>query len=346
MIELLEGVPGTGKTCYAIGERVIPWVRAGKRTYICMDNFSLPLWSVFLGIPLETLEKQVTVLSREEALRMHEIVQPNSKVFLDEVQNYFRSRTKVNPALLSWLETHRHYGIDLLYTCQNYKQCTSPLTRLVEATWKFRRMDFIGLSGRYFAKLRGEVEDTEIIRTVTGKFDPRVYRFYSSYAASGVKEERQYGSVWRSPKMVAAVLFLVVGLGVIFGPSFFGQGSGRASFSPASLLVGKSEKGGAQISGASVIVPPVPGQGVHFSPLGSGEANSTLLPAKPVCLVGSWRVEDGPWKFLTSLGRSYTVEELTSVSGSPVRSEESGGVVRVLGQGVQSAPCNSLTEGG
>jgi zona occludens toxin (predicted ATPase) len=335
MIELFEGVPGAGKTCYVIGERVLPWVKAGLRVYVCMRDFSLPLWAVFLGVPLETLQRQVTVLQPDEALRLHEIVEPQSKVFLDEAQNYFRSRAVLSPELLRWLEAHRHYGVDLVLTCQNYKQCTAPLTRLVEAAWKFRRMDCVGLSGRYFARLRGEVEDTEIIRTVSGKFDPRVYRFYQSYAVSGVKESRSYGSIWRSPKMAAAVLFLVAGGVIVFARPWV---SGAKQ--PAPVL-------GIQVAASSEIpkMPPVrPSQVESPAPLRDGPALAGA--SSVVCIVGAFRVESGPWRYVTRGHGVLTSAQLSSLVASLVIEQEIDGVGTVFAHGLTYQPCTLQTERG
>ena len=38
MIEMLEGVPGSGKSYYAVSERLLKWVRAGRRVYVYVDG--------------------------------------------------------------------------------------------------------------------------------------------------------------------------------------------------------------------------------------------------------------------------------------------------------------------
>ena len=38
MIEMLEGVPGSGKSYYAVSERLLKWVRAGRRVYVFVDG--------------------------------------------------------------------------------------------------------------------------------------------------------------------------------------------------------------------------------------------------------------------------------------------------------------------
>jgi zona occludens toxin (predicted ATPase) len=342
MIELFEGAPGAGKTCYVIGERLLAWVKAGRRVYVYMRGFDVARWAVFLGVPVVDLDKQITVLDDLTVFQLASLVEPGSAVFLDEVQVVFRSRSVVPPDLSRWLETHRHYGCDLVLTCQDYRQCTSGLTRLVEVTWKFRRLEFLGLSGRYMAHLRGNPEDTDVIRTVTGCFNPKVFPFYDSYAVSGVKETRGYGSVWRSPKMAAAVVVLVVGAVIVFGPSLgIGKGTG---FTPASMLVAASptvEKGGSRSTDMKTIVP----SRVTVSEKNQSEVGA-MIREQDLCVVGSYRVESGPWQYVLADGRVVVQDELAGLLQVAVVEKEVQGVGRVFAQGLRVGSCNLGKEGG
>ncbi|MEO7862254.1 MAG: zonular occludens toxin domain-containing protein [Nitrospirales bacterium] len=152
MIELLEGVPGSGKSYYAVSERLLKWVRAGRRVYVFVDGFYLDRLALFEGRHEAELEQQITIWHSGEDVKtglLH--VEPGSAVLIDEVQTVFRSKDKTDPALLRWLETHRHRGIDLVLMCQQYGQVTLGVNRLVEATTKFRRLDRFGLKNRYQA---------------------------------------------------------------------------------------------------------------------------------------------------------------------------------------------------
>ena len=55
MIELYEGVPGSGKSYHAICEKFLPWVKQGRRLYIAVDGIYLDRLALFTGIDLETL---------------------------------------------------------------------------------------------------------------------------------------------------------------------------------------------------------------------------------------------------------------------------------------------------
>ena len=47
MIELYEGVPGSGKSYHAICEKFLPWVKQGRRLYIAVDGIYLDRLDVY-----------------------------------------------------------------------------------------------------------------------------------------------------------------------------------------------------------------------------------------------------------------------------------------------------------
>ena len=110
-------------------------------------------------------------------------IEPGSAVCVDEAQTIFRAREKVPWGDSPLVETHRHYGVDLLLMAQDYRQLTSGVTRLVESTIKFRRMERFGMRKRFQGFVRGNPEETEVIRTLIGRYDPTIYAYYSSYAS-------------------------------------------------------------------------------------------------------------------------------------------------------------------
>ena len=131
MIELYEGVPGSGKSYHAICEKFLPWVKQGRRLYIAVDGIYLDRLSLFTGIELSVLEQQITIWKDSvEVLQAFPHVEPGSAVIIDEAQTVFRSMQKVEPGLLRWLETHRHYGVDILLMSQDFRQMSQGVTRL------------------------------------------------------------------------------------------------------------------------------------------------------------------------------------------------------------------------
>ena len=217
MIELYEGVPGSGKSYNCVKDKFLPWLRHGRRLYVYIDGIYLDRLAAFEGKEEAELHKQITRWGEPaDVLSGLLTLEPGSAVIIDECQTLFRSQTRVDAEVLRLLEVHRHYGLDLVLMCQDYRQMTQSVTRLVEVTTKFRRLDRIGISNRYQGFVRGNPEETEVIRKWIGKYDPKVYAYYSSYAAAAVKEQRQMRSAMGSVTVIAGVCGLVLALGWFF----------------------------------------------------------------------------------------------------------------------------------
>jgi zona occludens toxin len=142
MIELYEGVPGSGKSYHAICEKFLPWVKQGRRLYIAVDGIYLDRLSLFTGIELETVSNNRSRSGRTPSkssrpFPMSNLAQPSSST---KRRPSFGPCRKVEPGLLRWLETHRHYGVDILLMSQDFRQMSQGVTRLIEATVKFRKL--------------------------------------------------------------------------------------------------------------------------------------------------------------------------------------------------------------
>ena len=318
MIEMLEGVPGSGKSYYAVSERLLKWVRAGRRVYVFVEGFYLDRLALFEGVELTVLEKQITRwLSGEEVKAGLLDVEPGSAVLIDEVQTVFRSKDKTDPALLRWLETHRHRGIDLVLMCQRYGQVTLGVNRLVEATTKFRRLDRFGLKNRYQASVRGNPEELEVIRMFSGKYEPKLYAYYSSYASATVRETARGGSMLKSPTLLIGLLgFVVAAAWFAFGGWLSGGKSVPVAVStlpaPPPLPAAPSSQPVAPVPVAVRVIQPVRIHGgllteVHGSP---------------------------QWLYVFESGRIMTDEEIAMVSGGIVNARMDRGVRILYGSGV------------
>jgi zona occludens toxin len=320
MIEMLEGVPGSGKSYYAVSERLLKWVRAGRRVYVFVDGFYLDRLALFEGLDLAVLEQQITLWHSGEDVKaglLH--VEPGSAVLIDEVQTVFRSKDKTDPQLLRWLETHRHRGIDLVLMCQQYGQVTLGVNRLVEATTKFRRLDRFGLKNRYQASVRGNPEEVEVIRMFSGKYEPKLYAYYSSYSSATVRETARGGSMLKSPTLFVGVLGLVVAVGWV---AFGGWLSGAKPVPPAAV---------------SKLAPPPPLPAAPVSQPVVGVPVAVPSAVRPVRIQGGMTTRrDGQtvWLWVSEEGHLMTEEEIAGESGGTVSSRLVRGVRVLSGTGV------------
>jgi zona occludens toxin len=332
MIELYEGVPGSGKSYHAICEKFLAWVKQGRRLYIAVDGIYLDRLSLFTGIDLETLEQQITIWKDSvEVLQAFQHVEPGSAVIIDEAQTVFRSMQKVEPGLLRWLETHRHYGVDILLMSQDFRQMSQGVTRLIEATVKFRKLAFVGLSKKYQGKVRGNPEDNEVIRAFVGTYSPAVYSYYSSYASAAIREEKRSHTVFKSARVaigIGAGLFAIV----------------LMVWRPWSSLSSTKGMPAAGVSGApSLPPPPSPSaSGSLLNPFGAS-VPSTASPQSPkrtVRILGGAGMSQNRqgWRYLLDSGEILTAAQITGRYGLLVSEVYEDGSMRLIGEGVFYGP--------
>ncbi len=315
MIELFEGVPGAGKSYYAIAERFLVHLRAGRRIYAYIDGIYLDKLALFSGIERADLDKQVTVWrTQEDVLLNLSSVDPMSFVIIDEAQTVFRAMERVDKALCRFLETHRHHGVDILMMCQDFRQMSQSVTRLVEGTIKFRKLAFVGLKNHYQGKVRGNPDDTTEIRKITGKYDPTVYAYYSSYSSAVVKELRMANSVWKSASVVVGIGSLVFAVAVFM-------------WRPWTSLA-DSPKPSAPVSSPKPQRTFVPG------PVASQPA---AAPLSKVVIIGSGG-RKGKYYYFLEDGRMFTAQDIASKFGMSVHEVKDGSFYRLVGEGVQYGP--------
>lgn len=311
MIELFEGVPGAGKSYYAIAERFLVHLRAGRRIYAYIDGIYLDKLALFSGIDMSDLEKQITVWrTQEDVLLNLGKVEPMSFVIIDEAQTVFRAMEKVDKQLCRFLETHRHYGVDILMMCQDYRQMSMSVTRLVEGTIKFRKLAFVGLKNHYQGKVRGNPDDPTEIRKLTGKYDPGVYAYYSSYSAATVKEMRLANSVWKSASVLVGVVSLAFALGVFL-------------WRPWTSIAQPAKP---------AAVPPAKSSIVPASPAASSA--DVPMPEVKVWITGSGGIRGKYYYFLAD-GRMMTAKEIAAKFGLVVHEVKEGTFYRLVGEGVE-----------
>ena len=329
MIELYEGVPGSGKSYHAICEKFLPWVKQGRRLYIAVDGIYLDRLALFTGIELSVLEQQITLWKDSvEVLQAFPHVEPGSAVIIDEAQTVFRSMQKVEPGLLRWLETHRHYGVDILLMSQDFRQMSQGVTRLIEETVKFRKLAFVGLSKKYQGKVRGNPEDHEVIRAFVGTYSPAIYAYYSSYASAAIREEKRSHTVFKSARVaigIAAGLFALTLM--VWRPwSSLGSTQPAPAASPSAPVVASG--------------PALPNSGSLLSPLGIAPPAVPTPPKRTVRILGGAGMSKDRqgWRYLLDSGEILTAAQITGRYGLSVSEVYEEGSMRLIGEGVFYGP--------
>lgn len=188
-ISIITGVPGAGKTALAVLEaleasKTRPVYAAGFRE-LKIPHTPLPPvseWTVIQPVPDDPTR------SRPEF-----IFPPHSLVIVDEVQNIFPTRTfgsKV-PDHVRALETHRHHGIDFVFTTQGLN--------LVDSNLKALCGRYIHLRSTFFGRFLYEwteimdpksKSDRDLAARRRYKLPKQVFSLYKSATAHIVQPRR------------------------------------------------------------------------------------------------------------------------------------------------------------
>lgn len=323
MIELYEGIPGSGKSFWTIKEKLLPAIQDGRKIYVYVDGVYCDRIAWFLDKPVAELTEQLVIMKDPlEVLQIHKTVEPGSLVILDEAQNVFRAMERVDKALLRWLETHRHYGVDILMCAQDYMQMAQGVTRLVESTTKFKRLSVFGFDRRSQGIVRGTPADTETIRKFVFKYDPRYYSFYASYAAAAIRERKRPHTIYQSATAITGLVAACFSMSVFIWRPWTSLGA------PAEAQKITEQK---KPVVASVSTAPPATQSV-------GET----APVE-IRILGQWAVDEGPieartWRYMLASGEVLTASDIAARFGVSVTEVVEGPFMRLKGPGVVYGP--------
>jgi zona occludens toxin len=150
MIYLITGVPGSGKTLYAVSTLM---QKLAAELVPTADGSFIPRRLVVDGIPNLALDHAVmaesTVSEKGEIstagsglANWHEWSLPGDVIVVDEVQRYLRPRALGvrPPACIKELETHRHKGVDFIFITQRPGLIDQNIRQLVGRHQHVRRL--------------------------------------------------------------------------------------------------------------------------------------------------------------------------------------------------------------
>jgi hypothetical protein len=247
-------------------------------------------------------------------------------VIIDEAQTVFRSMQKVEPGLLRWLETHRHYGVDILLMSQDFRQMSQGVTRLIEATVKFRKLAFVGLSKKYQGKVRGNPEDHEVIRAFVGPIRRRSTPTIRVMPRRRFEKRKRSHTVFKSARVaigIAAGLFaLAHGLAALVVPVH--------SPLPPDQRLCRPRPSGPRLASGSLLNP------LGMSP--SPSRDSAATQATGAHPRRRKRANRQGWRYLLDSGEILTAAQITGRYGVSVSEVYEDGSMRLIGEGVFYGP--------
>ena len=153
----------------------------------------------------------------------------------------------------------------------------------------------------------------------SGKYEPKLYAYYSSYSSASVRETARGGSMLKSPTL------LIGGLGLVVAVAWFAFGGWLSGAKPVSAAA------------VSKLPPPPPlpvDQGFQSVPPAPDVGPSTVRPVRIQGGMTTIRDRQVVWLWVSDEGHVMTEEEIAAESGGTVSSHMVRGVRVLSGTGV------------
>lgn len=303
MIYLITGVPGSGKTLYAVStllqklmaEEVTLSDGAKRKRRIVVDGIT------GLVIPHESMAARAEASSEKDAYpkgeghglwNWFEWCCPGDVIVIDEVQRHWRPRGMgvKPPAEIAKLETHRHLGVDFVIITQNPMLVDQNVRRLVGRHLHVRRL-FGGARALIYDwdGCQADVHRTQGSTRSVWNYPKSAYKLYKSSELH--TKQRQKIPLWMTFPVV------VLALAIFAGPQAYSALSG--SMKGTGIVSAKVAASAPAVaaSGSGVAQAPIPsasaaGERVAANDEGAKGASSPVQYAGCISMAGRCKCVD------------------------------------------------------
>ena len=232
-LRIITGVPGAGKTFYAVNHLAKNYCKMVGDTYELKNKYKivtniegLLLDSVDLNAAIEKAGSPEKFFSIEVQKKVTEKYHKEKKslvYFIDESQQYFHRRF-YDRDVFSFFETHRHYGLDIYLVTQNVNLLAKDLVSLAEYEVRAipRTLSIGGFN--YLKKSNKEI----IGRSFLSK-NKKIFAMYKSMTGNETEKIRTPYLKY----IIPFVLLLLLG-SYLLSKSFFGRAMGLSDATASS----------------------------------------------------------------------------------------------------------------
>lgn len=184
MINLISGVPGSGKTAYAL-DFMLQQSKEGRKLFVHgIPQLKIPHVDVYCDSPNCDVCTNFTEDDKQnmhKANEWHEWAPDGAVLFFDEVQNVYRPRASSSkpPGSIQAFEVHRHRGLDFYLISQSPKLFDSNIRELISrhihlrSTW----------AGRFqyeWPECKTQVQSTSDAIKSSYKLNTKIFDLYHS----------------------------------------------------------------------------------------------------------------------------------------------------------------------
>lgn len=237
MIEAAVGLPGSGKSLWSVGHRIIPALKAGR---LVVTNVPLILRGLRIecGEHIDPLlvELKEENLGREPFSHIDDFKNYDSwRMYGDKGQGPLFVIDECHVALadciglaagknpvVDWFAKHRHTGSDVVLMTQMEKGVPSAIRGRVEIFYKFIRKGFMGRDNAF----RMNVYDNAGVKMPNGDdgtYNKDWFKCYRSHVPGAAEGRAKRPSIWSAPqfKVIGFVFALLIAYGVYY--AFWGK---------------------------------------------------------------------------------------------------------------------------
>lgn len=282
MIYLITGIPGSGKTLYAVSTLIKQLMgdkiqdKAGKLIDRRLVVDGIPN----LAIPHEMMsattidDKTISIADDGHGVgNWWEWCKPGDVIVVDEVQRIWRPRAMgaKPPKMVTELETHRHKGVDFVIITQNPMLIDQNVRRLVGRHQHVRRLFGMARALIYdWDGCQADVHRVAAANKTMWAYPKAAYKLYSS-AELHTKQKQKF------PAWVLLPLVALVG-GLMVAPKAISALSGAATGKGIAVPSALSASAPAQAPAGSPPVPVRPASAPAPAPAGPLPVHSASSP--------------------------------------------------------------------
>lgn len=189
MIIFHEGLPGSGKSYEALVKHIIPSLTKGRKVFARLNGFNFEKVSELTGKTVDELKELYTEVTEEQVQTVYSIVENDSLLVLDELQNFFPSgRQKLSDEMTQFIAEHRHKGMDIVCMGQALSDCHTTWKRRIERKITFLKLSMVGMDNKYkwemyqgsINGIKGDVQFQKV-KSGTEKYDSKYFGSYLSH---------------------------------------------------------------------------------------------------------------------------------------------------------------------
>lgn len=233
MIIFHEGLPRSGKSYESTVEWILPALKKGRKVFARINGLNHEKFAELAELTLEECQHLLIHIPEDKVLTIHDHVENDSLVIIDELQNFFPSgRTKLTDAMTKFVTEHGHRGLDIVCMGQSLADCHNIWRRRVQRKIQFLKLDALGSDNRYkwtafqgMPDAKGEIQFSKINSGVK-KYDPQYFGTYASHQPStenkdNLKDDRL--NVFNRPlfKLIIPAVLLLACFAVYYLFAFF-----------------------------------------------------------------------------------------------------------------------------